>query len=208
MKYKLHYVGKRLYSLKLFIREAEQHGVSRAIPLSIVGKMKWGEPILLAFYDTKKGVANIFGYFTVDTITHNFPKLLADELCRKVHIVDSKKVDVEVDRGCGSYIVRSIAYTDEELEKVVEKIKEVAEKYNYKVKIFVGGKLKIFKEMIRVPAKFTRSIVYVDLDVDIKTLPQREVRIVRIDNYRRRSYWKRGEKERFLSEGGLERWVR
>ena len=87
--YNLLYVGK-LYSVARFEAEAEKHGVARALPAPFVGKLKWGDPIMLAQWEPNQeaqresrttqmtvegqkghvsfkriGSAKVFGYFHV-----------------------------------------------------------------------------------------------------------------------------------------------
>jgi len=50
MKYYLHYVGSKLYPKEIFIKEAEQVGVNRCIPMKMIKKLKWGDTLLLGSF--------------------------------------------------------------------------------------------------------------------------------------------------------------
>ena len=54
MKYKLHYVGSKLYPKEVFIKEAQKLGVNRCLPTKIIKKLKWGDRILLGTYVPKE----------------------------------------------------------------------------------------------------------------------------------------------------------
>lgn len=167
----LHYVGSGLYSIDSFVREAKKYGVSRAIPLNMLGKLNWGERIFLAQLVKKEGgeevkrLAKVFGFFTVEWIN-----LSSSEELRKA-VYDDPRVSAKVvstspfrvDRACGSYVVSAIATTSANLETVSKVIKEKVAEFWEKVKVFVGGRLTLI-EPIELEAPFTRSLIRVELD--------------------------------------------
>lgn len=56
MKYQLHYVssGKTgIYGKAIFINEANQIGVNRSLPYFLIKKLKWGDKILLATFESR-----------------------------------------------------------------------------------------------------------------------------------------------------------
>jgi len=140
--FKLHYIGKEMYNIDVFEREAQRHGVQRAVSFSQLKTLKFGIPVLLASYIkpipttnteqiSKKGIssvlpsAEVFGYFTLDGISHNLPKDLSQLLQSKLSIIKTEESPFSVSRACGSYSVGSITYIKEDLSTLLKKIQEL-----------------------------------------------------------------------------------
>lgn len=73
MKYYLHYVGSRLYPKETFIKEAQEIGVNRCLPLRLLKKVKWGDHILLGTYIPKPIVTEVMACPTCKTEIQTFP---------------------------------------------------------------------------------------------------------------------------------------
>jgi len=165
----LHYVGRGLYSINTFVREAKKYGVSRAIPLQMLKKLHWGEKIYLAQVKEKleggRVVAKVFGYFTIRGINIGSSDELRKEIFRDERI-NAKVIrtgNMHVERACGSYIVSATAVTSADLETVANVISEKAKEFGESVKVFIGGELTLI-DPIEIVAPFTRSLVKVELD--------------------------------------------
>jgi len=168
----LHYVGSQLYSIESFVREARKYGVSRAIPLNMLGKLRWGEKIYLAQLVRKevggeeRKLARIFGFFTVEWVnlscSDELRKAVYDDPRVSAKIISTGKLRVE--RACGSYVISAVATTSADLETVAKVIKEKVVEFGEKVKVFVGGKLTLIYPQVEVEAPFTRSLVRVEFD--------------------------------------------
>lgn len=163
--FKLHYIGTSMYNPDVFIREAQRHGVQRAISFSQLKTLKFGTPILLAHF-IRGGVAQsgrvsdnvsakhrntevlgsspstsvqldtgsnpvptssaeVFGYFTVDGISHTLPKDLSLSLQSQLHIIKEDNSPFSVSRACGSYSVGSIVFIKEDLPTLLKRIEEL-----------------------------------------------------------------------------------
>jgi len=64
----LHWIGNKYYSIKQFIEEARQIGVSRRVPAKMLKKMKWGDVIFLASKEKNLKNPLVFGYFALERI--------------------------------------------------------------------------------------------------------------------------------------------
>jgi len=118
---KLHYIGKRFYTIETFTKEALKHGVSRAMPVGIIKKLHWGDKIYVAFEhkDQNGKGALVFGYFYVQGLNVSNPivseKLKEDDRIKIVKTVkpgggsSGSGGGARVSRGCGSYVVASIS---------------------------------------------------------------------------------------------------
>lgn len=147
-KFKLHYIGKGLYKINFFEREAKKYGVQRALSFSQLKQLKFGEPILLARFipeqkvmeidlkqippkltgkelETIPSQAEIFGFFTVDGISHNLPKERTNQLYDKLNIIKTVDELFSVSRACGSYSVGGVAYIKDSLETLLKKIENM-----------------------------------------------------------------------------------
>ena len=175
---KLHYVGKGLYDIERFKKEAHRYGVSRALPLSIVKKLKDHERIYLAQWN--KGKALIFGYFTVDGLQY----FGSEELKKKIREDERLKVRSEsysgevVIRGCGCYTISSVTYVDNSISELAQIIDDARKELGENVKVFVTGRFYEI-EPFEIPAPFSRGIVKVPAELilekefDVKLDPAR-----------------------------------
>lgn len=198
--FKIHYVGKRLYSIEKFEAEAKKIGVSRAIPIFLLGeKLKFGDMILLARYkfkewrivdvekeDSKKfGDAEIFGYFIIDGL--NLPTEITEKILPNLDVVsvDTPKTPILVSRECGEYVVMSSVQITNSLDEVVDEIKKIG-----KTKIFITGRYFPIEPHIFIQdMTFSRHILEIEIDdfVD-KSVDLTEKQIQFIDKYRQIRY--------------------
>ena len=210
----LHYIGKGLYTIESFVREAKKYGVSRAIPLQMLKKLNWGDKIYLAQNLSKVEmdeknvvVAKVFGYFRVESVQLNASDKLKSEIHNdekvRAKIVDSGGFTVH--RACGSYEVSSIAVTNANLSTLAEVIREKEKELGEKAKVFVCGEL-VLIEPIEIPAPFTRSLVKVNIDesklVVKKTLKiesKRKKAVVHVKDYKRRLRLNKTERMKLLN---------
>ena len=212
---RIHYIGKGLYDINSFKKEAKKYGVARALPSTIIKTLKWGDKIYLATYEKSRGVAIIFGYFIIQGINYNGSERLkqavrSDERLKVVHEQYSGR---EVKRRCGSYQIGSVTYVDNELKELVEIIEDNAvietEKAVIKeqFKIFVTGR---FYEtpLIQVEAPFSRSIVKIPVSklgsnvlfkVEGETVKTRS--LASINDYKQRKRLTKKDKAVFESKG-------
>lgn len=167
-KFKLHYIGQRLYKISYFENEARQHGVQRTIPFTQLKNLSFGTPILLARYipelktpqkcpkckkytltpsgkidnekhtvllctqcgyrkikNTNPPQAEIFGYFTLDGISHNLPKEKTEQLNKKLSIIKTDNTSKSISRACGSYSIANTTYIKDSLPELKTKIEEL-----------------------------------------------------------------------------------
>ena len=192
----IHYIGKHIYSIKRLEREAKRYGVQRAVPFHMIKKFRWGDRILLAHRLGKD--AEVFGYFTVESITHNLPDSVVDKLLRELNAVYISSEPVYERRFCGGYYIGGVALVDSSIEEFYEKVKEVCKEFGIdpnKVKWFLRGRYTRLKNTIILsPAKFTRSYMKVEIE-DLSLEPENLEKgvLVWVYNYKRRKYFRKGE---------------
>lgn len=132
-EFKLHYVGQGLYKIQYFETEAKKYGVQRAVPFTQLKNLKFGIPILLARYIPTqykgnkkiKPQAEIFGYFTINGISHNLPKPTTEQLTEKLDIIKVDNTSSSVSRACGSYSIQNTTYINDSLSDLKSKIEEL-----------------------------------------------------------------------------------
>ena len=200
---KLHYIGKRYYTMESFTKEAEKYGVSRALPVSVVKKLHWGDKIYVAFdmKSSKGRYALVFGYFYVQGLNISNPeirqKLKEDGRVRIVKEVSyggsGGGRGVSVVRGCGSYSIGSVSYVDNDIYELAEVIDDIAKKENIKVKVMVTGLFVRLSPIKLYGAPFTRSIVHVKVPDEFfdlvervnhdKTIGDEKTAIAYLENY-------------------------
>ncbi|MEM3426087.1 MAG: hypothetical protein QXW42_04310 [Thermofilum sp.] len=205
-KYYLHYVGKQLYSIESFMREASKLGVSRALPMSLIKSLSWGDQIMLAIYFEKKfdqskiGCAKVFGYFTVESVRHaEWTKEMADELARSLNVVGEKFLDVFVERRCGCYTIGYSVFVTNSLKDIINKAQMIEERRGIRGKWFIEGRFAKTPEIVLEDVKFTRGLLKIDIDLDISSLGITGGAVVYSYNYVQRRYIKKAEKQMFLS---------
>lgn len=135
--FKLHFIGTGMYTSTIFEREAKRIGVQRAVAFTQLKSLNFGTPVLLATFIPRQAPttstsnnaipaqAEIFGYFTIDGLSHTLPKDLSQQLTEKLNIVKVDANSFSVSRACGSYSVGSITYIKDTLPQLLEKIKEL-----------------------------------------------------------------------------------
>jgi len=165
----VHYIGKGLYDIDSFVKEAKKFGVARAIPPSVLKKFNWGDRIYLAQYITKEvdgkkvGFAKIFGYFEIEGINLSGSNELKERVRSSLNATCVGGGGGVVTRRCGSYAIGSVCYVKNDLKVTVETIVKTASDLGEKAKVFATGKL-VLMEPIEVEAKFSRSVVKVEVD--------------------------------------------
>ncbi|MBW2675667.1 MAG: hypothetical protein JRD89_20050 [Deltaproteobacteria bacterium] len=195
----LHYVGKRLYSIDHFEKEARRYGVQRAVPFYQIRKFRWGDRILLAHW--LDGNAEVFGYFTVEAITHNLPDEVTEELIDKLDVISISKGTPKYERRfCGGYYIGGSVLIKNSVEDLHGKIKEICERSGIdpnSVKWFLRGKYtKLVNSVVLSPAKFTRSYMKVEIEgLDLDSADLSSGVLVWVYNYTQRKYFRKGEEK-------------
>lgn len=210
---RIHYIGKGLYDINSFKKEAKKYGVARALPSTIIKTLRWGDKIYLAIHEKSRAI--IFGYFIIQGINYNGSERLKQAVRGdgRLKVVHEQYSGKEVKRRCGSYQIGSVTYVDNELKELVEIIEDNAviietEKAVIKerFKIFVTGR---FYEtpLIQVEAPFSRSIVKIPVSklesnilfkVKEETVETR--RLTSINDYKQRKRLTKKDKAVFESK--------
>ena len=189
---KVHYIGTNTYNAKSFAKEAHEYGVSRAMPVSLIKKMDFGDKVFLAenIHD-KTGEANIFGGFTVGGFTPmNISEIEMETLMtRLTRKVNDNKTGEYVMRLCGRYQVVSVGMIDNpdinKLSDCINTLKDI----NPDAKVLLTGKYFDINPVQYGPLFQTRGITFADniseVDVTIKGNIQIAPTITNIDNYKR-----------------------
>jgi hypothetical protein len=222
--FKLHFVGKRFYTIPSFEEEAKRLGVQRAVSFSHIKQLKLGEPILLAqFTNTSRvkrkrvGSAEVFGYFTFEGISHTLPVEVSNKLNNQLSVSSSNRVSIPEIRECGRDRVAEIATIRNNVETLLENINEIVEKPNRKPhRWFVIGEYKPIppaQQPVVKNMKFNRGISKIEITgpnlKKLKTagLKKRRVtqaRLVRLEAYEPRKYMPKSELGKKLSRRDLE----
>jgi len=174
MKIRIHYIGKRYYTVGTFTKEALKHGVSRALPHNAIKKLKWGDRIYTGFYerDEKGTYVQVFGYFTITGINVANP-LVTEEVKKdeRLKIIKTpngfNKSDgggegsgATVSRGCGSYEIAGTTYIDNSLEELVEIVGDAEKRLGIHTKLMVAGRFTPLPPVAVRGVPFSRSLVY------------------------------------------------
>jgi len=187
--YFLHFIGKGLYSIDDFEKESAQYGVNRCIPINILKKIKLGDNILLAQHQDDKAV--VFGYFTLSGI--NFEnqnhKGFVEQLESKLQIKRKTDEPISVTRQCGSYVILSKAIVGEPIDKIIEKALKISESNGVRLKAFASGLFTRIADKEISPIKFSRSGVYINLDLPIESDSLKDVEIGFLGDYKSRKYF-------------------
>lgn len=166
---RLHFVGKRYYSRKSFVEEAQRLGVARAISPSHLKSVNWGDIIYLAEYEpeVESGRAIVFGYMRVDGVSIEASERVKKEATKEINIERTENVgERAIQRFCGGYFITAIAYVTDPLPRIAEVYERVAKKYGEKVKFLLNGSLTTFdQELVIDDVKFARGIVRVKVKV-------------------------------------------
>jgi len=192
----IHYVGKGLYSIERFEAEVKRYGVQRAIPFHMIKNFHWGDTVLLAHWTYDKGenygYAEVFGYFTVDSIVQNLPEEIKEKLVEKLEVVSVESENPKYEnRVCGGYFLGAKIYVKDSIESLVDKVKRTCEECGVdpnSFKWFLRGRYTPMKSFILSPAKFTRS--YMKISIEDLNLPLTETdgSLVWIYDYKQRTY--------------------
>ncbi len=196
----LHFVGARLYSLKLFVEESRKHGVQRAIPLRFLKRLKWRDRIFLAFPGKRKEEkAFVFGFFRLTNISYKASENFMQRLTEKLKVTGFEAVGKSCDRVCGSYNIVSFIYVQNTIQEIYEAVKQTIEETGEKPKIFIGGELVLIEpfELQNVP--FTRALTSVEIPSEkIRLLSDDlidgESRMTHLENYHQRKYLTKSER--------------
>lgn len=181
MEILLHYIGKRYYTIETFTKEALKHGVSRALPASVIKKLKWGDRVYTAFYekDEKGPYALVFGYFIITGLNVTDVEVVEeakkDERLKVVKVVAPAGGGGRVTRGCGSYEVGGTTYVDNSLDELVDIIEDTAKKMGKKVKIMVAGRFQSTPLIAIRGISFTRGLLRVRIPEDTFRVVTREI---------------------------------
>ena len=163
----LHYVGSGTYGIKKYVAEADKLGVSRAIPFSVLKKMKWGDIVYLAEFkrdnrrvEKSAGMATIFGYVTVGGFNHTLPAEIREQVKKEIPMKCESWEGALVNRECGSYEITSLCYTEEKLEAIANIIEKLLKESNLDpndYNFLVTGKFSKLDKEVRVPLYFFRG---------------------------------------------------
>lgn len=171
----LHFIGANTYGKDRFIKEAQRIGVSRAIPLNMLSKMKWGDRIYTAEFNPikmenikKVGYADVFGYFTVYGFNHTLPHSIFEAILANTHTECGTAEPVTVIRACGSYAIAGSCFTKDALEDICGLIKQfISEDKTIQEmpKFFVTGRFTVLNRSIYTLTQFFRGFMKVPLDI-------------------------------------------
>jgi hypothetical protein len=216
MKYYLHYVGGKLYPKETFIKEAEQFGVNRCIPMRMIKKLKWGDKILLGIFSPKEltpimaqsvfdgrknktgGRAEVFGYFIITGLNINASQEFKTTLIGQLDIVESKEQNLKIQRQCGSYVLGTSYVVKDCIEDIIKKAEQLQKDFHdfgiEKVKFFLAGYFKPLTLTIE-PINFTRTLIPVEIETELELGDLNFLKEVGlIYDYDKRSYIKKQEK--------------
>lgn len=219
MRYLLHYIGERIYTVESFIAEAKKLGVNRCLPLKLIKSIKFGDKILLATFEPKKiitsqqlsfegfeeeqekidgrknkkdGTAKVFGYFTVSGLNLRASDAFKEALTAQLDVVESKDNNALYQRGCGSYLLGASYIITNTIEEVVSKIETLMLERKENVKVFITGAFTELTAEIS-PINISRTVIAVDILEDIPFEDVINV-IGYIYNYEKRLYIKKYDK--------------
>lgn len=213
MKYFLHYVsnGKNgIYGKEVFIREANNIGVNRSLPYFIIKKLKWGDKILLATFQSchagekveslnrkfQDGIADVFGFFVISGLNLVASPILKRELYDQLDIKKSWNSPQTYQRSCGSYCIEASYVVTNELADIIEKGQKIADRKNEKIKYFVAGSFHELKTKIE-GVNFSRSIIEIELNSKLYDTPKNWNCVGFIKDYNKNVYIPK--KERILT---------
>lgn len=109
----LHYIGKNYYGTGAFAREAKKYGVTRRAAPNVLRQMKYGDLVLSAQWDGRKGV--VFGFFEVATLTGLSPEAVA-AVREKIGLKQVGAGGYIVRRKCGQYVAGPTYAVSEEID--------------------------------------------------------------------------------------------
>ena len=209
-EYFLHFVGQGLYSPDTFEREARRYGVQRAVTFWTLKSLNWGDKILLArFINTsekkpkKIGQAEVFGYFTLNGLTHNLPKELTQTLHSKLDVLGELSAQGTISRACGSYSISGAVTISDSLPQLIQKIEETLKEAQLNAntfKWFLYGEYEGLTPFILQPVTFARGLNPVDVEhLNLQAQKFETANLIWVRDYRQRTYMNKLMKERFLA---------
>jgi len=122
--YWIHFIGRKYYTKKKFVKEAKKYGATRRIDLRVMKKMNWNDQVFCVMLKGKSGV--LFGYFIVERVSGLSPE--ANQI-----LVNTFKGEMvseggeSIERGCGSYIAGpcyAVKATLPEIAELLIRLKE------------------------------------------------------------------------------------
>jgi len=134
------FIGATYYSKQGFIDEAKQYGVTRRVPLMQLGKMRFGDRVLVAIPEGKTPV--VFGYFLIERLSGlstSAVKALVKSFTTRLMSQGGRVVH----RGCGSYIEGATLAIDATIDEIVAVLKKVADPG----KLMIGGRFEDHEEI-------------------------------------------------------------
>lgn len=200
-EYWLHYVGRNLYTIDHFEKEAKHYSVQRAIPFHMIKNFHWGDIILLAHYSY--GQAEVFGYFRVESVVNNLPEEVQKDLLESLDVVSVSSSPRYERRLCGGYFVGGNAIINDSIQQMIEKIISTCQKHGIdpaKHKWFLRGPYVAINSFILDPAKFTRSYMRITIeDLDLHDLQVNKLSgaLVWIYDYKQNKYLRKSDLRAF-----------
>jgi len=185
--------------MKTVSKRKPRLGVQRAVPFKLINSFNYGDHILLSIYCNSPPSAEVFGYFTINGISHTLPDEINGKLLAELKIVSFKTDPQTVNRICGSYTIGLVAYVDETLQSLVEKILKVCLENNIdpsKHKWFLSGPYtRLEKPFLIYPINFTRG--YMRVEIENLNLSDKEVKnksLIFIYDYGRKYFLSKKDK--------------
>lgn len=215
--YWLHYIGRGLYSADSFEEEAGREGVARAFPRSILARMRFGDPVLLAQFEgdpfrpkrrdrrgrerpvNNVGKAHVFGVFRISGLnmraSDDETRIAFHDRLDIIEIVTGTPPHT-VRRNCGSYEVRATFIVRDDIPDLCRKAGEAEAEAGGRIRFFATGSFyPVAPHLTLDPARFNRAPIQVDLTgYNIDEPPETEGRTVAfIFDYEQRSYIPKAE---------------
>jgi len=137
----VHYVGER-YSPASFIREAEEHGVSRRIPMSQAKACKYGDVVMLMQWNTGKPLA--FAEFVISSISlqGNAATQVAQDLINEGRATPSGGDPVTIKRECGEYTAMpAVRVWNTSIAEICDRAEAVSKSTGEKVWVMIAGNI-------------------------------------------------------------------
>ena len=197
----LHYVGLKSYTLQQFIDEAISLGVQRAISLTHLKRISWGDVVFLALHtrekvgDRRVPCARIFGFFTVEGISYRLPPK-ANRILKELIPIEKSKVPTSgdvIERGCGRYAVAEINYIDpskvsiQDIAKAIgSAVKAIGWKGRYK--LFITGTFYKYGPLTLKNQPFFRGYKKLVPELPVEFDPLVIAEATRLASYKKREY--------------------
>lgn len=208
-RYLLHLIGNGLYGAPRFIREAKRLGVNRAMPLSFLKTLTFGQNVLLGEHisepipnsDEVTHVVRVFGYFHLSGITYDAPDEVRKKVAERLHVVEVTNAPLTpqpITRACGSYCIIGGYVVTDSLEDIVKVIEDVSRELNYNsaaYRFFINGELNVFDSPVLIHnQKFFRGYKFVELEGLNFREDMPRPSVTEIYSYERRKYIKKKDR--------------